>query len=519
MNKIGFRFAKQVLLSILVISLLFSLPNTSFAASNETLQVQNVTTVDEAFLYALAPDDMLPFIYNGHNPAPWREIDTTDCVVGRLYVYNENNDSVISVVSDTVLSFTATKDYLFYVTEEEIISAVDYSGVFAGNLYQSARGAISDLSAFGNVLYFIEGGQHAVIFNTEDQSSETIISRNEITSLYMFDFDKIIWRDSQWSANYFNISSQENIGLANEYTVNCLVNSREIPNEQQDLMASTYALTAGMYNDVTFPLPEYPAASGVNWEMPTVQSYFNRDYGGSNQCDGFARYAHDRFWHLYDENSTITDWFSDNDLWIDYCGADFEDMARTTYEPRNDDNLIQFNNDQTIVEDFFNSLHKGALIRYVSKFDETPYNGNHTIVFAGLSADGQGIYAYEANQDHQNGVGYQKYTFSLIADHYATVFYYVDHSLRSTGVSANNVSHLIYCRNCDAYLRRSHDIEISYTTTKHTRSCTGCDWTNTGIHTYVADVCTVCGYAKKGNIIMGNSKHDALEFRDNVQAK
>ena len=513
------RFTKKSFLVLLIMSLLLSIPNTSLATSNETLQVQNITTVDGAFEYARAPEHLLPFIYKGRNPAPWRDIDTTGCVVGQLYIYNKNTGSVTSVVSETVLAYTATKDYLFYVTEGEIISAVDYSGVSAGVLYQCNRGTISDLAAFGHYLYFIEGGQYAVLFNTLDQSAQTIFSQDAISSLYMFDFDKIIWYDIQWNPNYFNMLSQENTVLANEYAVNCLLNSYDTNEEEQQaaLMVSTYAVSASSYNDVTLPLPEYPAALGVDWQMPTVQSYFNTTYAGSTQCNGFAKYAHDRFWHLYSESATITNWISDNGLSADYCGASSADMASTSYDPRNDEDLIQFDNSVEIVEDFFDSLNKGAFIRYVSYDDETPYNGNHSIVFAGSSSDGQGIYAYEANMDGQNGVGYQKYTFELIADHYATVLYYVDHSLSSTGVSQNNTYHRIYCRNCDAYLRRGHNKVTTYTTTRHTQSCTGCNWTSTGLHTYVNDVCIVCGYDKNGsNIIMGNNKSDVLKVPEDV---
>lgn len=510
------QFVKSLFLIFLALSLLFATSSAVFAASEETTQEQNAYTVNEAFLYALAPDHLLPFAFDGYNPHPWIEIDISNCVAGQLYVYNELTDSVICVVNETVSTFAATKDNLFYVTDGGTISAVDYSGVSGGVLYQSEQGEITDIEAFGNLLYFIEGGQHAVIFNTQDLQAQTVTSQDVIFSLYMFDFDKIIWYDAQGNANYLNMSTQVNTAMANEYAVNCLINSVDASAEQQASTVSTYSTTSTSYNNVTFPLPEYPANEGEYGERPEAISSFDTSYANSRQCNGFAKYAHDRFWHLYDEDRTITDWLSDNALEADYSGASSKDMSCIKYDPKADTELTQFKKTASLVEKFFRGLNKGAFIRYVNYLDETPYNGTHSIVFAGLTEDGDGIYAYEANMDKNNGVGYQKYRFAYIAEKYATVLYYVDHSLSSTGVSHSSTYHRIECKRCDAYLLRSHNKKTSYSTTEHFQSCTGCNWTSSGAHKITGTICLACGYTTSGNVIMGNNETDVLKVPEDI---
>ena len=501
------RTKKTMSLLILVLLMFACFSPTIFAVNaveNKTTEPEKTYTADEAFRYALAPDHLLPFIFNNRAPFVWVAVDTSDCVTGRLYVYNKLSDETIEITDEIVTSFSSTNDYLYYTTVEQKIFETDYAGEKVAMLYQSTQGEIGKLNAFGNLLYFIEDNKNVIVYNTISRQVEIITTQTDISSVYMFDFGKIICYHNDEKITYFNAVTQGQMVLANNYELNCIINeaSSTVENFNESYAITGNGLLSYAYNDIDFPLDEYPADLGTNWTMPTVRSYFTTTYAGSNQCDGFAKYAHDRFFHLYNANRTSPSWQNGASVTADHHGALPNEITNPNYIPGNDNDVVQLNSTDSVRE-FFSGLSKGAFLRYISRSDSTPYNGTHSIVFAGMSEDGTGIYAYEANQDGQCGVGYQKYTFAVLDNNYTHVLHYVNHNFLSTGTSENSNTHLVYCQNCDGYLRETHKISISKTALKHTRSCTTCSWYETSAHTFSYDACTVCGYRKGDSVVVG----------------
>lgn len=490
--------------------------------------------------YALPPTDLFPFIFDGKDPASWLEIDTTNCVADRLYVFNKNTEEVLLIGNDTVNNFKTTKDNIYYLTGNNKVTKTDYLGSSFTMIYQSTRDNITYMHTYGDYICFVEDSKYIVVMDIESNIAETVFVCEGISSMFMFDTDKLIWRNGEGNAFYYNITTNKTIAMEDENELSELLNPYVAP--EQYLNTNTYSvrntttsLTAEDYNDITFPLDEYPADLQYNFNtLVNVRSFFNRGYANSYECDGFAKYAHDRFWHIRDDSRDWPSWQTANGgTTLDYHGADPGDTDSTTYNPFTDEKTTDLSTGEKLLS-FFSSLKRGAFIRYISVHDESPYNGNHSIVFDGISEDGTGICAYECNQkeehDRANAVGYQKYSFSVLTGHYIRALYYVDHEVSTSEVCANATYHKLECANCDGYLLREHEGEpvykanagtsghraaysccSGYATLAHTGSAT---YTNTGSadghrveytcctgkktvpHTYGVNafLCTACGY-------------------------
>ena len=125
---------KTALVSIVILVTLFIAVSPASAEGMGSIDTEIITspvqepTSHEAMLYAMAPDHLYPFIYDGTPPSTWREIDTNDCVVGRLYVYDENTQDVTPIGDQIVTTHASNQDHLYYVTSDNLIVQADYSG-------------------------------------------------------------------------------------------------------------------------------------------------------------------------------------------------------------------------------------------------------------------------------------------------------------------------------------------------------------------------------------------------------
>lgn len=220
------------------------------------------------------------------------------------------------------------------------------------------------------------------------------------------------------------------------------------------------SFTDTSYNDVSIPLADFLAHTGIDGSMKIpAKSHFKngeacRYYGGSRQCDGFARYAFDCFWHLEDWSRTNASWVSAGTFTADYHTKDSVSTSRSDAQWAT----------------FFNDLSIGSVVRYGRLTDSSISNGVHTILFMGVDADGY-ILAYECNQDaYQDeatstdhcGVDYQKYSIYEINRMYDFVLYYVEHALEGA-VYENATHHTVGCTNCDGYLRQTHSASAQKT--------------------------------------------------------
>lgn len=229
-----------------------------------------------------------------------------------------------------------------------------------------------------------------------------------------------------------------------------------------------YNLTNTYRNDVSIPLPEYqshPSRVDWNFQVPMRSRFIDSEgnckiYGNSNECDGFARYAHDRFWHI-DARYWGSTWSPSHQ---DYKGSvTFVGPTVST-----DDGIS--------VKDFFDGLHRGAFIRYLTRS-----GSQHSIFFDNI--DDTGIWVYECNQDAfyipnsgaHCGVDYQKYTFGYVYEHYPAIVYYVNHRLLPAAVE-NTTYHIIECAFCEGYIRQQHNITIQGSGVGSRMGCSECGY-------------------------------------------
>lgn len=511
---------KSMFCLFLTIALLFSLSFIVFAEGNMPIGSINTGEMDmipgksvEKLAYGMAPENVYPFVYTGSPPSLHLNIDTSGCAVGKMYVFDKDTEEVIPIGNDTVEMYACTKDYLFYTTNDGRIFQTDYSGSFFVCLYATEQNEISKLISFGEYLYFIKGGNSVVIINTASNETSVVLSGYPVSSVFMFDDNQMIWRNEAGEPNYYNIDTGNNIVLANEHMVNCLVSLYIAPELDDAGTAVSINAIDSLANDVSFPLPEYPANPGYGLGVDNVLSRFTIRYAGSGECDGFAKYAHDRYLHIEDENRDTPSWEVNGINTEDHCDG------------------IPFNS-ASVVVDFFESLHKGAFVRYTTNTDETPWDGRHSIVFDKIDPDNTGVWVYECNQDFQNGVGYRKYTFSQIFGQYSGTLYYVTHSFGNQMTFDNSSYHKVFCNRCDGYLRQAHPSRQSIIATKNTHttsySCCGgsqilshtavrqtavnstlnhriyyscCSGYVTESHSYSSGTCTVCGYTRGGSIV------------------
>ena len=225
------------------------------------------------------------------------------------------------------------------------------------------------------------------------------------------------------------------------------------------------------YNDITFPLDDYPAVAEVGGFVPSeVLSRFRfddenktpKEYANSNECDGFAKLAHDSFWHICDEDRDGPSW--------EINGANTADVKGNTQSTR-----IQWYNSTAedgiymSVEQFYRHLGRGSFVRYVSRTDDTPQDGTHSLVFDEF-VEGLGVWVYEAHMDGDYGVGYQLYPFDVISGNYKYILYYVEHTL-STEAYDDGLYHRVYCANCDGYLRQAHNYMTLFDGRKRCKDC------------------------------------------------
>ena len=265
----------------------------------------------ESMLYAKSPDHLYPFIFDGTPPSTWREIDTSDCVVGRLYVYDENTQAVTPIGNQVVSTFVATKDYLYFVTSEQTIVQSDYSGANHEIVYLARQGNITMINAFGYYVYFVEDGCRVVIFDVINKRIHAMVSSDSVVSAYMLDTGKLIWYDESGRGTYYEIVSQASTTLTNEDEETALISSIIMPETLgntasiQSSNVVNYVGQPDAYNDIAFPLADYPATTGTGYTPPEIRSRFLDDweygdpvpttlakteYASSKECDGFAKY-------------------------------------------------------------------------------------------------------------------------------------------------------------------------------------------------------------------------------------
>lgn len=437
--------------------------------TNETTNTPNINPYE----YGTAPEHLYVFLYRGYEPYLSVEIDTSTCVEGRLYVFDAERNTVTEISCQQVSFYTCTKDALFFVTSAQEIYKADYTGRNVEFLYQSEMGPIDDFDNYLDILYFIEDGERVVFFDYNTKVTQTVWICSDLAWSFLLSPTELVAATIDEEHYLLNITTGivSSIGsmTANRLIAEAVTNASEARDSGISLMAYFSPSGITQENDISLPLAEYPVTYGntpdfQNGTYTDPVSWFHEDStqegcdGGNNcklytetwECEGFARYAHDRYLHNVASNGTGYDaWF-----------AIYPSNSR-----RELDSI-------TSITDFFSDLNTGDYVRYGNYGDDTPANGMHSIVFVNM--DENGIWAYECNQkyyddlpdgrkddhdpdDYGCGIHLQYYTFQNIKNRYNYVLYYISHNYVETPTYSNTTYHNVGCDHCVGYLRQKHD--------------------------------------------------------------
>lgn len=499
---------RLVIAFILSISLCIT-PMNAFALDSITTQpMLPVPTAEEtsasvnAISYSISPDHLYPFIYKGFAPSFWQEIDTVNCTINHLYVHNANTNQVLPIGEANVVEFTTTKDHLFYVTENQQIIRTDYNASTHITLYSAASGEITSLDYYNGILYFIEDGNKVILLDAVTGQSTIALNRQGLCSLFFFDDDKFIWWNTNNEPFYYNVSSKAEVAFESELELTSLIASYTTLATEENTNAELLN-SQTPENDVNFPLTEYPARMVVySWPYPEALTYFRnssnkttpgcyhnpndssayyrdcRSYAGSNECDGFAKFAHLMYIHRYDSEYS---WPYDTSADTITCHIEYDD--------------------EVDVRNFFQGLSEGAFVRFGKiQTGTTSCAEQHSAVFSATSTAsvGEGVWLYECNQDWKCGVFYTFYPYSFLASHYHCTRAAVNHTFTGSKTIHSATKHKQYCVNCSGYLVQSH------TGTKYAGAIDGarhelwypcCSGIIYQAHTFSYGECTECGYS------------------------
>lgn len=492
---------RRTVVIILSIAILCSLFIVVFAVTNSNTEDGTAPLAGNPFEYAQAPDGLEAFIYHGSSPYLSVDIDTSGCVVDRLYVYNSTTDSVIEISEQSVTAYTYTQTALYYVTAEQKIYKTDYSGTNHEYLYQSAQGDIDNLSSYFDMLYFIEDRSSVILLDVVSKTAQEIWVYENLSWAIMLNDDQLIATTAEEDDYLYDISTNTATFISNIEATN-LITAAVIGTASNNTRSATpnFAVMVTQENNVSFPIEPYWAAPDDNYGKvngyyySTPSSWFHNNgqegcstqnctrYSGSGECMGFAKYVHDVYAHMgedtgYDSNGKKRSDDTANELWEARTCMTYHRPPAKAFEDGElpssvDPNLTVrlFDGDIAKIKTFFNSLKTGAYVRYgkyhtsiQNNGDPTPENGRHSIVF--IAKDDKGIWVYECNQtydgnsNHGCGVFIQYYTFSQLTN-YKFVLNYVNHNYKATSTEPlayyNAIYHKVGCTDCGGYVCQEH---------------------------------------------------------------
>ena len=558
--------AKKLVIMIMVFVLMSSLIIAAFAISPIDMEEIVTSSKVNPYEYGTVPDEIYTFIYRGTAPYLSIDIDTSSCVLNRLYVYNETDNSVVEISEQNVKEYTTTMDALFYVTESNEIYKSDYTGQYIEFLYRGDSGSVKNMECYYDMFVFTQD-DNIILMDLATQTTQILWTCSDIDYFFILsDTELLIVTTFEEFYIYDILFAEPRVVDAEEFNARLdqLKHSSDGTQNPDVSVMTVYPGGLEYYiNDVSFPLPEYPVnyESGAyykNYHYPDPARWFHTDktlegcsnsncarYAGAGECMGFARYVHDVYNHMLDY--TITD--STPDQW--YVGKNMHHAVKDA-----NDNWIfpyYFENNEEKVRQFFANLQTGNYVRYGHDEDDDIEDGIHSMVLVGK--DSEGIWVYECNQNYYKdltsdringrpksffgcGVHLQYHTYDVLAGRYDFVVKYTDHAYDEAPVYDNATYHKVGCTCCVGYLRQEHtNVSATlmglmhratfhccggstansphtgtiswtyYSSTQHKMTATCCTGELLQNHTFNnLSVCTGCGYGGGGMIIMGSEQ-------------
>lgn len=477
---------------ILTIAILCSLFIVVFAVTNSNTEDMATPSTVNPFEYAKAPDGLDVFIYHGYSPYSSPNLDTSECVLDRLYVYNSVEDSLVTISEQAVAAYTYTQTALYYVTEEQKIYKTDYSGTNHEYLYQCTQGDIDNLRSYFDTLYFIEDRSSVILLDVVSKTAQEIWIYENLSWAIMLNADQLIATTTEEDNYLYDIPTNTATLISEIESTNLITAAVKgtFSNNARSTTTPNFAAMVTQENNVSFPVPGYDV---VNYNSyPTFVrpvSWFHKNgqegcstqncarYSGSGECMGFAKYVHDVYAHMGDDtyvdsnNNGIADGSENylaNKAWEDRTCMTYHRPPAEAFE----DGTLPSSIDKTLtprefedIDDitiFFGALNTGAYVRYGKYFDDgdtSPENGCHSIVF--IASDDSGIWVYECNQKYDNnsnhgcGVFIQYYPYSKLTK-YRFVLNYVNHDYPDNWGYLDADYHSKNCADCIGYVQKQH---------------------------------------------------------------
>lgn len=502
---------KKLVLWLMVLVLMSSFVIVAFAISpidmGDNVTLSNVNPHE----YSTIPEDIYPFIYRGTAPYLSVDIDTSECVLNRLYVYNETDNSVAEISELSVTEYTATMDALFYVTESNEIYKSDYTGQCAEFIYRGESGAVENMECYYDMFVFTQDDD-IILMDLSTQATQILWTCSDIDYFFILSDTELLIVTTFEEFYIYNILIGEPRAVDAEefnYRLDQLQsNAENVQNSDASVMIVYPGGLEYYKNDVSFPLPEYPVnyraeAKYKNYHYPDPARWFHMNtqlegcsqsncasYAGAGECMGFARYAHDVYNHMLDY--TITD--SNPDQW--YVGKNMHHAV----QDENGNWIFPYYFEESVknVRDFFADLETGNYVRYGHDKDDDIEDGIHSMVLVGK--DSEGIWVYECNQNYYKdlttdringrpksffgcGVHLQYHTYDVLAGRYDFVVKYTDHAYNEAPAYDNTTYHKLGCTCCSGYLRQEHtNVSATFSSTllhRATFNCCGGSTVNT----------------------------------------
>lgn len=253
---------RKTIAIFMTIAILCSLFAVVFAVDISSEENMSASPTDNPFEYAKAPDGFDVFIYYGYSPYSCWDIDTSECVLNRLYVYNAEEDSLVMVSEQEVTAYTYTQTALYYVTAEQKIYKTDYSVTNHEYLYQSTQGNIDNLNSYFDALYFIENYASVKLLDAASKEIQELWAYENLSWVIMLNATQLIATTADDIDYLYDISANTATRIsAIEVTnlVTAAVKGTASNNARSSTTSVNFDDLVTQENDVSFPVSPYDA--------------------------------------------------------------------------------------------------------------------------------------------------------------------------------------------------------------------------------------------------------------------
>lgn len=432
--------------------------HTTYAGDSFAPAITNQTENSNIADSDVAPDPYYPFIYDPEWNYAWLGESLADAIAelypGYLYVANINTKSVELLLDTPVVDYECNTESIFAVTESNQIIRTDYLGSSDTVIYESASGDIKALEYENHTLYFADGNR-VLSMCIQSQNTETILILDNVIYIFPYHTDKLLLKDDAANVYTYDVLTGILSVVEDECATDELLNSTiqtitHIDYDSEAHLASTDSFDIAMsVMQPSLPMESYEVG---DFFTTTGNACINHNsckrYASTNQCDGFARYVNEHYYHV--EGSTWS---------TPYSVPGDVNAPYSKYQA--------FTNTTTLYQ-FFNNLTRGAYVRVSKRNEEQdavpPHTsqGSHSYVY--VSHDSNGAVLYEANLNNTCEVNYGYRTFDELLSRYPYFFGWVNHTPAGRYALGNSDYHKEYCSHdgCSAYIFKAHTyIEIS----------------------------------------------------------